>query len=461
MTMIRDFIEQHRQEMIESLQGLLRIPSVEGAPAPGRPFGDGPAEALAYVLSFAREHGFSVADVDGYAGHVEYGEGDEYVAVLSHLDVVPVGTGWTYPPFAAEIHDDKVYARGAIDDKGPAWSTVWALLALKELGLRPKRKVRLIFGLDEESGWRCMEHYFASQPAPLGGFTPDADFPLIYAEKGVATICLEMAADTDSMAPCVVRFQGGDRANMVPDAAEIEIDCHSETAAREWEQQLYKDARQRQIEIDVKRDGALLTLTVRGVSAHGSTPERGVNAIVHLATLLASHNVANASMWRAIAAQDTLGKGLGIDAADEVTGPLTSNLGRAQLEDGRYRFWFNIRYPIDQRAEVLVEKCKEYVSDKWTVRLESNMEPLYVAPDSPVVQVLRRVYERHVGGNAEPLAIGGATYARAIPNAVAFGPLFPGQPDLAHRRDEHWSIGDFLRCVEIYAHAIYELANTL
>ncbi|WP_067933653.1 dipeptidase PepV [Alicyclobacillus kakegawensis] len=459
--MIREFIERHRQEMIESLQGLLRIPSVKGPAQPGRPFGDGPAEALSYALQYAAKHGFRVADIDGYAGHVELGDAEGYVAVLSHLDVVPVGPGWTYPPFAAEIHDERVYARGAIDDKGPAWSALWALIALKELGWTTKRKVRLIFGLDEESDWQCVRHYFSKQPAPLAGFTPDADFPLIFAEKGVATLCLEMPADKDSMAPCVTRFHGGDRPNMVPDAAEIEIDCHSETAAREWEQQLHKEARQRHMELVIKRESSQLQVSVRGVSAHGSTPEKGVNAIVQLATLLTNRNVANASMWRMIASQDTWGKALGLDTEDDITGPLTSNLGCAELIDGRFRFWFNIRYPIGARVGELIEKCQEYVSDRWSVSLENDMPPHYVPLDSPVVQVLQRVYEQHTGAPAQPLAIGGATYARAIPNAVAFGPLFPGQPDLAHRRDEYWGIHDFLRCVEIYAHAIHELANTL
>ncbi|WP_026961970.1 dipeptidase PepV [Alicyclobacillus herbarius] len=459
--MIREFVEQHRQEMIDSLQGLLRIPSVEGPSKPGQPFGEEPAQALGYVLDYAAKRGFSVANLDGYAGHVEYGLGEDYVAVLSHLDVVPVGPGWSHPPFGAEIHDGRIYARGAIDDKGPAWSTVWALIALKELGLTTRRKVRLIFGLDEESGWKCMRHYFSVEPLPLGGFTPDADFPLIHAEKGVATLCLEMTADKDSMAPCVIHFRAGDRPNMVPDKADIEIDCHSETAAQEWEQHLHKEARQHHIDVAVKRDASKLRVTVRGVSAHGSTPDEGVNAIVQLATLLSNRNIANASMWHVIAAQDTRGKSLGIDTADEVTGPLTSNLGCAELTDGRYRFWFNIRYPAGQDGEGLLEKCREYVSDRWSVHLEGDMAPHYVPLDSPVVQVLQRVYEEHTGMKATPLAIGGATYARVIPNAVAFGPLFPGQPDLAHRRDEYWSINDFLRCVEIYAHAIYELANTL
>jgi succinyl-diaminopimelate desuccinylase len=460
--MFEEFIERHRDDMVSTLQELLKIESVASGPvSDGYPFGKGPGQALEYVLSFAERHGFRTKNVDGYAGHVEYGEGDEYVAVLSHLDVVPAGSDWTFPPFAAEIHDGKIYARGAMDDKGPAWSTLWALIALKELGIHTRRKIRLIFGLDEESHWRCMEHYFQVEPKPLGGFTPDADFPLIHAEKGLCTIKFSTKADTESMCPMVIRLEGGTRPNVVPDFAYAVVDCHSETAAKEWEQKLAKDAKQRQIDMDVSVNGQYIQLKVYGVSAHASTPEQGVNAIVNLAWLLSQNSVSNASMWRVIAAQTTDGRGLGIDGADDITGALTCNLGIARLENNTYEFLFDIRYPIDLTKEELISKCQQYVSDKWQISLEESLDPLYVPLDSPVIRTLCKVYTECTGKSANPLAIGGATYARAIPNAVAFGPLFPGQQELAHQKDECWALNDFYKCVQIYAHAMMELANTL
>ncbi|WP_051662872.1 dipeptidase PepV [Alicyclobacillus macrosporangiidus] len=459
--MFADFVEQHRDEMVSTLQALLQIPSVEGEAEPGAPFGAACREALQFVLDLAAAHGLVTQNADGYAGHVEYGDGDPYIAVLSHLDVVPPGNHWTYPPFGAEIHNGSVYARGAIDDKGPALATLWALIALKELNLRPRRKIRLIFGLDEESGWLCMKHYFSKYPQPLGGFTPDADFPMIHAEKGVATLRIDTRADTDSMNPRVIRFTGGDRVNMVPDHAMAVVDCHSETAAQEWEQKLGKEARAKQIDANISVKGDAVEISVHGTSAHGSTPDLGKNAITRLAALLSSQPVANASMWRAIAAQDTAGRALGIDCADDVTGSLTSNLGRAELTGDTFSFWFNIRYPVDVTGDELVQRCQAYVSDKWGVHLVSNRDPLFVSPDSPVIRCLAQVYEQYTGNKAEPIAIGGATYARAITNGVAFGPLFPGQPDRAHQKDEHWSLQDYFLCTQIYAHAMFELANTL
>jgi succinyl-diaminopimelate desuccinylase len=459
--MFQSFIEQHQDEIVHSLQQLLRIPSVKGPAQPSCPFGKDTADALNYVMELARSHGLSVRNVDGYAGHVEYGTGEEYVAVLSHLDVVPAGTGWTYPPFGAEIHDGHIYARGAIDDKGPAMSTLWALIALKELGCQPRRKIRLIFGLDEESDWECMRHYFKKEPLPLGGFAADADFPMIHAEKGVCTIRIDVKADGESLNPQVVHFQGGHRDNMVPDHAVAVVDCHSETAAREWEQRILRDARTRQIEVDVTLRGSEVHLAVHGVSAHGSTPDKGVNAITLLAALLSGQPVSNASMWRFIANQDTEGRNLGVHAEDDVTGTSTSNLGCAVLSDGVYSFMFNIRYPIDMKVDDVLSRCREYVSDKWNVELVHNLDPLYVPIDSPVIRALSEVYRREVGEEPVPLTTGGATYARAIPNAVAFGPQFPGQPDCAHHPDERWSLNDYFRCIQIYAHAMFELANTL
>ncbi|MCL6442707.1 MAG: dipeptidase PepV [Alicyclobacillus sp.] len=454
-------IHDVKNTMIDTLQALLQIESVGGEPVPSCPFGEGPEAALNYMLSLAASHGFSVARDDGYAGHVDYGDGDEYIAVLAHLDVVPAGTDWTFPPFGAFIRNGKIYARGAIDDKGPAMSALWALILLKQLGLKPKRKIRLILGLDEENEWRCMKHYFSMHPLPLAGFSPDAEFPLIYSEKGLATLKLQYRPDGETMLPFVVRFEGGERLNMVPDYAYAVIEAHSETAAAEWEQRLHKEARNRQIELDVSVNGSRLQLVVHGKSAHGSTPEAGVNAVIQLAVLLSTQSVAHAWMWRFIAQQDTSGKGLGIAESDEEVGDLTANLGRAAFTQDTFTLWFDVRYPRHVTPDELTARCRQHISDKWHLEVDHHMPPLYVPLDSPVVQVLSRIYTLHTGQQATPLAIGGATYARAIPNAVAFGPLFPGEPDTAHQRDECWSLDNYFRCTQIYAHAMYELANTL
>ncbi|RIV25644.1 dipeptidase PepV [Alicyclobacillaceae bacterium I2511] len=459
--MFDDFVAQHEREMVDTLQTLLQIPSVLGPALPHQPFGTEIDRALQSVLQLAEQYELVTCNVDGYAGHVEYGEGAEYVGVLCHLDVVPAGEGWTTPAFSAAIREGRIYGRGAIDDKGPSLSALWGLIAIKALGLQPRRKIRIIFGLDEESEWRCVKQYFQKESFPLGGFTPDADFPLVFAEKGLVTLKLVVSADVLSMSPRVVRFEGGERVNMVPDLAVAVVECHSETAALEWQQAMTREAKSKQVDVDVMTSGSQIELNVRGISAHGSTPHQGRNAICLLAGLLSSQPIANVSLWRFLAQQDTSGKSLGIEISDEVMGPLTVNLGMSKLTGEQYTCWFDVRYPVNVRPDDLITRCVAYVSDKWNIDMVHQVEPLYMPLAHPVAQVLQDVYRQETGDDAGPIAIGGATYARVIPNAVAFGPVFPGQRDVAHQPDESWDLQDYLRCVKIYARAMLELANHL
>ncbi|KRW90879.1 hypothetical protein SD51_11935 [Alicyclobacillus tengchongensis] len=459
--MIGNFVTQHEPEIIASFQRLLAIESVKSHPVPGGPFGAGPAEALSYVLQLAENRHLTTKNVNGYAGHVEYGTGDEYIAVLAHLDVVPAGEGWTYPPFGGVIDQGRIYGRGAIDDKGPAMSALWALFALQEAGFVPRRKIRLIFGLDEESDWQCVEHYFRYESKPIGGFTPDAQFPLIYAEKGMATLCIEVPAEADSLAAQIQVFSGGTRYNMVPKVARATVDCHSETAARELLIKFRKVAKDLQVSLHSEVRSCFVDLTVEGRSAHASRPEAGINAIVQLAQLLGTATVSNCSMWRSIGSWDYFGRALGIDHDDGETGPLTMNVGTGELRDGVYRFHLNLRYPADQSIDELLTSMANYLPDRWRITLVEHMDPLRVDPNSTLVQTLMDVYKQFFKEDIPPLTTGGVTYARAIPNAVAFGARFPEKPSLAHQADEYWEIDDFFRTIEIYAEAMTRLANAL
>ncbi|HHY13423.1 MAG TPA: Sapep family Mn(2+)-dependent dipeptidase, partial [Thermoanaerobacterales bacterium] len=185
MSFLEKQIERYRNDIIKSVQEQIKIKSVKGESKPGMPFGEGPREALEHALKLSEELGFKTKNVDGYAGHAEYGEGDDIVGVLVHLDVVPEGTGWVHPPYGGEIHDGKIYGRGTIDNKGPAIAALYALKALKDSGVNMKRRVRIIFGTDEESGWEDMDYYMENEENPMCGFSPDALFPIINSEKGI------------------------------------------------------------------------------------------------------------------------------------------------------------------------------------------------------------------------------------------------------------------------------------
>ncbi|HEU4965613.1 MAG TPA: dipeptidase PepV [Bacilli bacterium] len=457
------WVDDNRNEIIEKTQGVLRIDSV-GQPASGdnQPFGTGCAEALDYVLNLGREMGCEVKNVDGYAGHIEYGEGDDYIAVVAHLDVVPVGPGWSHPPFGAEIHDGKIYARGAIDDKGPGMAGLFALKAVKESGLPLSKKVRVIFGVDEESNWRCMEHYFQKEPLPAAGFTPDAEFPLIYAEKGILCFnAIRPRKNSDSATVVVRELTGGSRVNMVPDICQVTLEVR-QGEANTVAEQLRQSAESHNTQAEVEVNGNEIALRVNGVSAHGAMPHVGVNAIVKAGELLAELDTADRDLWNWLAEIDTEGERVGVKLHCDVTGPLTCNLGVAKVGDEQAVFTFNLRFPVKETNESMFDHLRTKLGPEGFSVEQSDdisMKPLYVPKESDVVQKLLGVYREATGDETEPITIGGGTYARAIPNAVAFGALFPGQEELAHQKDENWAVEDLIKCTKIYAQAIYELAK--
>ena len=216
---LNKIIKEYKDDIIKSTQEIIRIRSVEDEAKEGMPFGEGVNEALKYVLKLSSELGFEVANFDGYAGHAEIGNGDETVGVLVHLDVVPEGEGWTYPPYAAEIHDDKIFGRGTIDDKGPAIAVLYAMKAIKESGLDINKKIRIIFGTNEETDWGGITYYLKKVKAPDVAFTPDADFPVIHGEKGILVFDLAKAVSKKCTGNIRIKnIYGGNRPNMVPDS---------------------------------------------------------------------------------------------------------------------------------------------------------------------------------------------------------------------------------------------------
>ncbi|TCP59418.1 succinyl-diaminopimelate desuccinylase [Tumebacillus sp. BK434] len=460
--MFEKWIDQNRDDIIAKTQGVLRIDSVGGEPsAPDQPFGPGCAEALDYALQLGQELGFAVKNVDGYAGHIEMGEGEEYIAVLGHLDVVPVGSGWTYPPFGAEIHDGKIYARGAIDDKGPTMAALFAMKAIRESGVQLSKRVRLIMGLDEESNWRCMDHYFTKEPYPVGGFTPDADFPLIYAEKGIYCFNLTKPRGDLASAPVVVReLTGGNRVNMVPDSCRVVLAVTGDAEA--VAAQIRDTAAKENVNHQLTVSGGEIVLTVEGLSVHSMAPQHGINAVVQAGKLLRALDTADRDIWAFLSEVDTDGERVGVKMTCHATGPLTCNLGLALVNGEEITFTFNLRFPVDKTDAdmlILLEQKTGPEGFRVTDPGIANMKPHYVPLESEIVQTLLKVYAEETGEQAAPLTTGGGTYARAIPNAVAFGAQFPGQPEVAHQKDEFWEVDHLLKCTKIFAKAIYELAK--
>lgn len=426
-------MERYLNDAINSLQWLIRLDSVEEAPLSGKPFGQGCYDALEFTLNLAKSLGFKTKNVDGYAGHADIGKG-ELFGILGHLDTVPHGTGWTYPPTGGVIDNNKLYGRGALDNKGPLISCLYAVKALIDDGYTPNKKIRLIFGCDEESGWKCIEHYFEKEEMPKMGFSPDADFPAINCEKGLSYYHLNTA-----LPDSVISIKGGVRANMVPDYASALITTEPVNRI---------DAK-----VTKKEEGYLIETF--GKAAHASTPDKGDNALWKLFRVLSD---TLGGIFDVIHSKLTAydGSKCSLKLSDDKSGSLTMNLGTADTEGKELKIVLDFRHPIsytrDEILSILLKELPEFQITKGNFH-----NPLYVPKNHPLVRELLGAYKDVTGEDAEPITIGGGTYARALPLAVAFGPIFPGQISTIHSKDEYIGLDDFLKMSKIYYEAIKRL----
>ncbi|MCF7932107.1 MAG: dipeptidase PepV [Acholeplasmataceae bacterium] len=451
-------VEKRRDEILNDLTGLIRINSELTTFDPNRqgaPFGEGIQEAFDFMLNLGKRDGFETENLEGYAGHIQYGTQEPFVGMIGHLDVVPAGNDWTYDPYGAVIEDNKMYGRGTEDDKGPTIAAYYAMKILKELDVPLTKRIKLILGNDEETAWRCMRHYFKIHPeAPVSGFIPDADFPMIYAEKGISRVMVNGSIDDDR----VISVEGGFRDNMVPDYCTLVIKTDPEL------EMLFKQfAKDRKYPAKVIRDNGTMTFSVEGISAHGSTPEQGENAIFRMFEFMAAERIGGSllSLVECCLLDDTLGMRLGIAIEDDEMGPLTNNLGVLRAEKNQYTISLNVRYPKNASFDDIVRRMSDRMSPKGaTVTVDNHQKVLYKDPESPLVKTLMDVYIKHTGDTkAKPLSIGGGTFARVMPNVVAYGPHFHQKPTFIHQKNEFIDIDDFLLATAIYTEALYELAK--
>jgi succinyl-diaminopimelate desuccinylase len=449
---------KRKDQLIKDLQDLIKINSELTTFDPNRqgaPFGYGTKEALDLMLSIGKRDGFETVNLEGYAGHIEYGKQQEWVGMIGHLDVVPAGNDWTYPPYGAEIHDNKMYGRGTEDDKGPTIAAYYALKILKELNVPLSKRIKLILGNDEETAWRCVRHYFSVYPeSPVSGFIPDADFPLIYAEKGISRIFVEGKLDGND----IVEIHGGFRDNMVPDYATALLNPTQDFATL-FQAFLNKKG----YEGSVLHEQGKILIKVVGKSAHGSTPQYGENAIDRLFEFLVETHVSSqlVSLVNNLLIHDHLGKKLGVAYHDKEMGDLTNNFGVIVAAKGTYQIHLNLRYPngvsFDQVVSTLSDKFKPYGA---AVTVDKHQLLLYKDPNSDLVKKLMSVYIKHTGDKeAQPINIGGGTFARAMPNCVAFGPHFLDKPTFIHQKNEFIGIDELILATIIYTEALYELAK--
>ncbi|MHB8962105.1 MAG: Sapep family Mn(2+)-dependent dipeptidase, partial [Saccharofermentanales bacterium] len=437
-------------DLLDSLAGIIAIPSVKDTPSEDAPFGKATLDALDYMLALGRKMGFKTRNLDGYAGYIEFGDGLREVAALCHLDIVPPGDGWTSDPYKLTIKDGRAVGRGVIDDKGPAIACLYAMKSLRDSGFRPNSRIRLILGLDEESGCECMTHYRDHEPVPDIGFTPDAKFPVIYAEKGILHVTISgipVYPRPSGLPTAGFEVSGGDKANMVPSVCRYSMLPDSEVAS---------------VPLDCT------TKVVTGRSSHASLPHLGENAISkamgEIAVILDSRGASNplSEFYFKNIGFDTDGSRFGIAYTDEKSGSLTCNAGLLSFDGRSASLTLDIRYPVTADKswimDTLLSRAAEY---GLVIHEDSGMDPLYREPDSSFVTTLLQVYKDETASEALPIAIGGGTYARRMPNIIAFGPVADPAHDVAHQADEYFRLDDLYLCVRIYERAFRKLDEML
>ncbi len=428
-------MEKYLNEMIAKLQELIAIDSVLSSPYPNAPFGKGVREALDYALRLTSSMGLATNDLEGYIGYAEIGEG-ELFGVLTHLDTVPHGEGWLYPPTSGTVADGKLYGRGAEDDKGPFIASLYALKSLLDEGLKPTKRIRFIFGCNEETGWKCIERYLSTEDVPVMAFSPDGNFPVINCEKGLAHY--ELTFDKPE---CIHSIKSGDRVNVVPDYAEATLNTISDVAI------IYAMRH----DIKLAKEGDRYKVTAKGKSVHGSLPQKGDNALVKLLQLMLSLDEKLAHLGLGLS--DYNGRQCNLGLSDTVSGLLTLNAGYIKCEDQKIKVGLDIRYPISYTQDDITCRLKDYF-DFADVKVVHFHNSLHVPADNTLVQTLLKAYSEVTGESAEPIAIGGATYARALPQAVAFGSTFPSEESLAHRVNEYITLENFVKMAKIYRLAL-------
>ncbi|MBQ6401409.1 MAG: dipeptidase PepV [Firmicutes bacterium] len=463
-------LEGYRAEMSESLSRLIAFPSVAVRTQGNHPFGDAVQQAYEAMLEMAAEEGFFVCNLDNFGGHFDLpGKGDQLVGIVGHLDVVPEGDNWDFPPYGGEITDGYVCGRGSTDDKGPVIACFYAMKALKEAGFVPDKTIRMILGLDEESGWEGMKHYVAfADRLPDCGFTPDGDFPVLHGEKGFLVFNLARKFGRTTGKGLDLRsFTGGTAANAVPDFARAVLLDTAQGGYGDIRKLLTELKESRGWRIQSRGIGKSLEITVTGTSAHGARPEEGENAISILMEILGHLNFVSDEVTEFIRFYnhhigfELNGQSIGCALEDEPSGKLIWNVGKIELDQKSVQLTVNVRYPVTAEMDQVYDGIAAVVDpyDIGIVKID-HKPPIYFPADDPMIETLVEIYRRHTGDEkSQPLVIGGGTYARAMDNIVAFGARFPGEPDLAHQKNEKISVDNLVLLSKIYADAIAALAG--
>ncbi len=449
--------EKYRKEFVTLLDQWISIPSVYNneTVSPIMPFGKEVAQALEWFKNRGEEEGFTTKLVDGYAAHIEYGKGEEYVYSFGHCDVVPEGEGWNSDPFKLLKYGDKLVGRGVIDDKGPLLATFLALKLIRDKALPLKRKIRIVAGGNEESGFQCIRYYFQKEPKPTYGFTPDAKFPVINGEKGGMVIQISGRVENN-----VVFIVGGEVHNTIPNSVVVK-NCTVDKGTLE------KFVAEENLTLeDLQDKNNVIGFKLIGLGGHSSKPEKANNPIEKAFRLL---NMELKEKWLGDLAplfggDNRDGRIFQLDIKGRC-GTLTMVPTILRVEGGRLYLTLSVRYPENLGMEEILEKICSHFKLKgikdYEIKVSGNKKPHYIEADSLLVRKLYEIYVKHTGDRENPIRVTSAgTYAAEMENSVIFGGEFPdGSAGNAHIAGEYGSEDAFIKSIGIYAEALWELGN--
>ena len=465
-------LEGYKEDMIKDLQTLVRIKSVDELGIEGQPvpFSEGVQEVFQATLAMGKREGFDTFNANNYGGHIEWKVDDaaETMAVLGHLDVVPEGSDWDFDPYGAEVKDGRMYGRGTSDNKGPIVATLYALKAIKEAGYVPRKNIRVILGLDEETNWDGMGKYLEMAGKPDFGFTPDGVFPLLHSEMGVLVFDLvgKFAKTPAGAKGLELRsINGGTASNSVPDFAKAVVFCEEGYEDVRAKAEAFNENEEHKIVC--KGRGKSLEISVQGISAHGARPHMGFNAVCQLMKFMGNLTFANDSVADYVEFFNTCigfgnkGYGMGCGLTDEVSGELIWNTGVIDANEEAWKLVINVRYPVTCTDAQVYEGMAPVLNKYgYGVVKKSHDGPIYLPVDHPVIVALMEAYKEFSGDvDAKPGVTGGATYARTIPNAVSFGILFPDEKNVMHHRNESIDLEKWFRATKIVTESIVRLTD--
>lgn len=443
-------ILKYKDDILSDLKKLLEIESVSSENT------ENCEKALEFILNRAEQLGLNVKNINNKAGHIQLGDSGKLCGALTHLDVVPAGKNWSVEPFTLTRQNGRLYGRGIIDDKGASIINLYCLKALLDSEVEGNNTLRCIYGTDEEIGMTDMDTYFENEPLPGIAFTPDSDYGICFAEKGILQLKVSMERNDGTTLSAI---KAGNAVNAVPDEAKALL--------------YFSDADTNNLKKNSKKykgnfnfvdtiDG--LVIESFGKAAHACEPEKGFNAASALAELLNGEldgdEAGSLCGFIGYALRDeTDGTSLGLKMRDFVSGDLSCNLGKIRLNDSKAYLTLDIRYPVTMNGMKIFKQVKKSAEiNELNVEIIHHEPPLYLPKDSEVVALLSQSYEEVTGEKPELYSTGGGTYARKLNGkGVAFGPAFKDDNVNMHNADESVDEENFFKHAQICLQAMYNM----